>query len=48
MNQHGLNLHKSYSYVVVLDDTGTLIGQRRLANEAVAPYLKKVEPVGVA
>jgi transposase len=48
MNHMGLDLHKSYSYIVVLDDSGTLIDQRRLANDAVAPYLKKVEaPVQV-
>ena len=36
MNHVGLDLHKSYSYVVILDDVGTLIDQRRLTNEAVA------------
>lgn len=34
----GIDLHKSYSYVVVLDDRGEVVDQRRLNNEEVANY----------
>ena len=34
----GIELHKSYSYVVVLDDRGKVVDHRRLNNKEVANF----------
>ena len=41
----GIDLHKTYSYVVAMDQTGQVLNERRLRNEAVAQYVVQFEPM---
>jgi hypothetical protein len=44
----GIDLHKTYSYVVAMDQAGQVLDERRLRNQAVAQYMAQFEaPVRV-
>ena len=44
----GIDLHKTYSYVVAMDQAGQILDERRLRNQAVAQYMAQFEaPVRV-